>query len=96
MLARGNGGPRDDDSAVLWFNEAAKRGEANGYFGLAIVYARGRTVEPDPIRAYAYYLIAGRHLDMPRNFGTVFRDTLSRRDRDLAIALAEQWLPTEQ
>ena len=96
MLARGDGGPQDDDSAVLWFQEAAKRGEANGHFGLSLAYAYGRAVELDPIRAYAHSLIAGHYQAMPCNFGTALCNTLSRRDRDLAMALARQWLPTEQ
>ena len=96
MLARGDGGPRDDDSAVRWFHEAAKRNDSNGHFGLAISYAYGRAVEPDPIRAYAHGLIAGHNQAMPPRFGTALCNALSRRDRDLAMALAEQLKTTEQ
>ncbi len=96
MLALGDGGPQDDNSAVLWFDQAAKRDDSSGHFGLAVAHAYGRTPELDPIRAYTHYLLAGQGQEVPRYFGDILRGSLSRRDRDLAIALAERWLPTEQ
>ncbi len=58
MFANGEGVPRDDAVAVVWFRKAAEQGNANGQANLGYMYATGRGVARDKDEAMKWYLYA--------------------------------------
>lgn len=57
----GNGGARDQVQALHWFEAAAERGLTDSQYNLARLYERGVDgIQPDPAKAYQWYLVAGR------------------------------------
>lgn len=60
-LFEGTGGTRDQAQALNWFEAAAERGLTDSQYNLARLYERGAEgVTPDLVKAYQWYLVAGR------------------------------------
>jgi hypothetical protein len=53
MYALGRGLPKDDTQAVLWLRRAAEQDDADGAYGLGIMYRDQRVVGGDPATAHA-------------------------------------------
>lgn len=56
----GVGLPKDEASAVAWFEKAAAGGDAGAAFNLARLFKEGRVVAPDPARAVRLFRLAVR------------------------------------
>lgn len=53
-----NGYPKDPKLAAKWFLKACENNDANGFFGMASLYALGEGVEKNPIKAYRLFVKA--------------------------------------
>ncbi len=63
-LFEGLGGMRDQTEAARWFRAAAERGLVDSQYNLARLFERGAEgVDPNPVEAYQWYLIASRSGD---------------------------------
>jgi TPR repeat protein len=51
----GRGAPKNATEAVRWLTEAANGDDLNGLFNLAVLYAKGDGVSPDPEKAASLY-----------------------------------------
>lgn len=71
----GDGVPRDEDQAMVWFHRAASAGEAEGWVRLGILYRDGVGLPADPSLALRFFDLAA--------------EAGNARGRELAAALAE-------
>ena len=55
LFVRGDGVRRSDDSAAHWFGAAAKGGDSEAMYQLAVAYERGRGVPKDERLALDWY-----------------------------------------
>ena len=60
-LFEGVGGAQDRGEALTWLEKAAERGLVDSQFNVAKLYETGdEAIQPDPAKAYRWYLIAAR------------------------------------
>ena len=55
MYANGQGVPKDDQQAVVWYLKAAEQGVAVAQFNLGLRYANGQGVPKDDQQAVAWF-----------------------------------------
>jgi hypothetical protein len=58
MTEQGQGTDPKPSEAFNWYMDAAKQGITDAYFALADMYAKGISVEKNPVQAYAWYDLA--------------------------------------
>lgn len=58
MTEQGQGTEPDAKAAFNWYMNAARQGVPDAYFALADMYAKGTSVDKDPVRAYAWFDLA--------------------------------------
>ena len=58
MYAKGQGVPKDDGLAVLWYRLAAEQGNAAAQYNLGVMYVSGRGVPKDDSQATKCYRLA--------------------------------------
>lgn len=93
MFANGDGVPRDDAVAVLWFRKAAEQGNADGQTNLGYMYATGRGITKDKDEAIRWYLYAaeqGNDEAQQNLLGLFSKQTLSFAGPTTGIATLEQ------
>lgn len=90
LFQRGNGTPRNDDSAAHWYQQAARGGDAESMYQLGSDFERGRGVRKDPGAALDWYTRAANagHAEAQYMMGQLFeRGRLGAvKDRDEAIS----------
>ncbi|MPY72046.1 MAG: hypothetical protein GEU92_18440 [Alphaproteobacteria bacterium] len=76
LFARGEDVPRDDKSAVEWFERAALRGYAPAQYNLGVVYEQGRGIDRNPALAFFWYQSAAEqgHVRAQHNLGTLYAE----------------------
>ena len=88
MYSLGRGARTNEAVAAQWLEVAALRGNALAQSDLAVLYAYGRGVSPDLVRAYAWATLAGNGFS---EWSKDLRD-IARRNRD---AVARRMTATE-
>lgn len=91
----GQGVPKDEAQAVVWYRRAAEQGHASAQFSLGLMYAEGRGVAKDLVQAFMWYGLAAAGGVTVRD-----RDTLARQMTPQQIAeaqrLSREWKPKEE
>jgi hypothetical protein len=89
LFAQGLGVRIDEKRAVEWYELAARRGDGNARFALAMMLLRGRGVERDPVRAEALMreAAAARHPLACFNLALVKLNAGSEADLREAVGL---------
>jgi TPR repeat protein len=57
MYQHGLGVPQDDDLAATFFRHAAQQGDVAAKFKLGLMYAQGRGVQQDDVKAYKWFAL---------------------------------------
>ena len=65
MYETGNGVNKDLAKALGLFNEAAKRGSAEGMYFVGLAYYNGLGVQKDPVAACQWFIRAGSDSEHP-------------------------------
>lgn len=94
QYARGDGVPRNDRIAFIWWEKAALQGHPQAQYLLGAMYREGRGTDPDPVRAHAWWDIAGAALeDAKQDRDRIARDLSPeelQRSRNLRVDLEEE------
>ncbi len=93
MLERGLGCMRNYSEAAFWYEEAAKRGHAEAFNNLGVLYKEGHGVAPDMDRAFQCFKRASE-TDLPTghyNLGLMYDQGLGvKQDNDKALELCRR------
>ena len=68
MFANGQGVPKDEQQAVVWYRKAAEQGNARAQNNLGIVYSSGQGVPKDEQQAVVWYRKAAEQGDTTAQF----------------------------
>jgi TPR repeat protein len=91
MYYAGHAVPQDDREALKWIRRAAEQGQANAQSNLGLMYAKGRGVPQDFVRAYMWYSIAAVALS-----GDDGRDAAKSRDLSASQMTAAQIVKAQE
>jgi hypothetical protein len=97
LSSAGIGRPRSDQEAFRWFSRAADQGHAHSMLIVAGLYASGRGVTKDNVKAYswAYIVASASKVDEDRNGARQLMSLLLKRmnsdDIGRAVVAARAW-----
>ena len=86
-LMNGEGVERNPEEAVTWFEAAAEQGDADSQFNLGLLYAEGKGMPKNLVRARMWFALAALGYETGRDQDwAVANRTLAARKRDSTAA----------
>lgn len=92
MYKNGQGTPKDEQQAVMWYLRAAEQGDPGAQNNLGSMYAEGQGVAKNEQQAYFWYLLASATgYEKAKKNMSVIEETLSLQQRAQAQKNSRNW-----